>query len=180
MALKQSPSQTAGPYVHIGCVPSFAGLSGMYEGQDLGAHPMAGEGERVQVDCVLLDGAGTPVGDAMVEVWQPDADGRFDTGGAHGWTRLPADAETGAIHIDTICPGALPGQAPHLMLWIVARGINLGLHTRIYFGDLDNSKDTVLAAAGDRAHTMIAARDGARYAHTIRLQGENETVFLNV
>jgi len=198
--LKESASQTAGPYVHIGCVPSFAGLEGMFRGRDLGSVMITGAatGERVVITGRVLDGAGEPVTDALLEIWQADAQGLFngpsETHGVAdphftGWGRQPTDGETGQFRFETIRPGRVPWpdgrmQAPHISLWIVARGINLGLSTRVYFSDESaaNSEDPLLQEIGDpaRVATLIAARKADEYSFDICLQGDNETVFLDV
>ncbi|MEM8850777.1 MAG: protocatechuate 3,4-dioxygenase subunit alpha [Pseudomonadota bacterium] len=179
--MKETPSQTAGPYVHIGCVPSFAGLDGMYGGADLGARmgPLPGPG--IVFTGRVLDGDGAPLTDALVEIWQADAAGRYGPD-ARGWGRQPTDAETGQFRFETVKPGPAGGQAPHLLIWIVARGINLGLTTRAYFADEAdaNAADPVLIQAGDRAETMVAQAIQGGYHLDIHLQGEAETVFLDV
>ena len=196
---KESASQTAGPYVHIGCTPNFIGNSGVY-GEDLGARMVNDrtKGERITVTGRVMDGAGTPLRDALVEIWQADAQGLYNSpsemrGVADaqftGWGRQPADAETGAFSFDTVKPGRVPfvdgrPQAPHIGLWIVARGINLGLHTRMYFGDeaTANAEDPVLGRIEHkvRVPTLIAPRDGDTYRFDIHLQGERETVFFDI
>lgn len=197
--LKESPSQTAGPYVHIGLTPNFCGIEGVYK-SDLGETMLvaATKGERITLELRVLDGSGTPLRDALVEIWQADADGLYpgtnDPRGEAdpdfaGWGRSPADAETGVIRFETIKPGPVPFssdrlQAPHINLWIVARGINLGLNTRLYFDDEDaaNGDDPVLARIEhrDRIKTLIASRDGGIYRHDIHLQGPEETVFFDI
>ena len=196
---KESASQTAGPYVHIGCTPNFIDNSGVY-GEDLGARMVNDrtKGERITVTGRVMDGAGTPLRDALVEIWQADAQGLYNSpsemrGVADaqfaGWGRQPADAETGAFSFDTVKPGRVPfvdgrPQAPHIGLWIVARGINLGLHTRMYFGDeaAANAEDPVLGRIEHkvRVPTLIAPRDGDTYRFDIHLQGERETVFFDI
>jgi len=197
--LKETPSQTAGPYVHIGLTPNFAEIGGVYA-QDLGGTMLASDSPapRIVVGGRVLDGSGAPVTDAVIEIWQADADGKFpqrsDNPGAGftGWGRQPTDS-AGAFRFETIKPGAVAGpdgasQAPHISLWIVARGINLGLATRLYFADEAdaNASDHVLGKVLDprRRATLIANRsdvDGmANYQLDIRLQGENETVFFDI
>ncbi len=183
--LKESASQTAGPYVHIGCVPSFAGLGG----EDLGSEMLSGavEGERIDIEGHVFDGDGVALTDAMLEIWQADSVGGFDNPDFPGWGRQPTDGESGLFRFKTIRPGRLewPGgglQAPHIAFWIVARGINLGLHTRMYFGDEAgaNVEDPVLALVGTRRAGLVAPREGDAYRFDIHLQGENETVFFDV
>ncbi|MEQ8440491.1 MAG: protocatechuate 3,4-dioxygenase subunit alpha [Alphaproteobacteria bacterium] len=199
--LKETASQTAGPYVHIGLAPGAAGFD-IYEhelGWDI-AGPNA-KGERIRVEGVVIDGMGSPIKDVMLEVWQANADGHYahpEGGGPvedgfRGWGRVITDFETGEWGFDTVKPGAVPGrngtvQAPHLSLWIVSRGINIGLNTRMYFGDEAdaNAKDPVLNLIEweNRRATLVAARsdrDGTPvYRFDIRLQGAEETVFFDV
>jgi protocatechuate 3,4-dioxygenase alpha subunit len=201
--LKETPSQTAGPYVHIGTTPNFIGISGVYAA-DLGAAPLDPRvaGERVVVTGCVFDGTGAVVRDALIEVWQADAAGRYpgrgdDRGGADphfsGFFRVPVDGVTGEWRLETIKPGRTPHAdgrpaAPHLTLWIVARGIHIGLHTRLYFGDeaAANAEDPLLGRIEHRARvaTLIAARaagDGVpTYRFDIHLQGDRETVFLDI
>ncbi len=200
MALRETPSQTAGPYVHIGMVPSFAGLPGVYPG-DLGDGPLYGErakGERIVITGRIIDGAGEAIRDACVEIWQADAAGLYpspsETRGEadphfRGWGRAAVLGGEGLFTFSTIKPGRVPFgdgrlQAPHAALWIVARGINIGLHTRLYFADeaAANAEDPVLGRIEHpwRRETLIAKRNGDTYHLDIVLQGERETVFLDV
>ncbi len=205
--VKESPSQTAGPYVHIGLAPGAAGFEifAREPGQVI-AGPRT-KGERIRVEGRVLDGAGAPVTDVLIEVWQANGLGRYnhpeDTRELEvepdftGWGRVIPDFETGVFSFETVKPGPIPGpdghsQAPHLSLWLVARGINLGLSTRMYFGDEDeaNSADAVLGRidSAARRQTLIAERhqaDGEAggqpvYRFDIHLQGASETVFLDI
>lgn len=197
--LKESASQTAGPYVHIGLTPNFLGMDGVYP-EDLGLDMINGEtrGERVDIKVRIFDGTGTVLKDVLVEIWQADADGLYNSpkeprGQADpnftGWGRMASDMENGACVFKTIKPGRVPFndgrmQAPHISMWIAARGINLGLQTRMYFGDEDvaNSEDPVLSRLEhqNRIPTLIAPREGNTYKFDIHLQGENETVFFDI
>lgn len=179
MTLKESPSQTAGPYVHIGCVPTRAGL----DGPDPGAVMVTGDaaGRPIALTVALFDGEGARIEDAVVEIWQADGAGRHRAPGFAGWGR--AACVDGLHRFRTVKPGIVPEtrpQAPHVLVWIVARGINLALTTRLYFPDEDNAADPVLRAAGGRADTMVARATEDGYHLDIRLQGEGETVFLDV
>ena len=196
--LKETPSQTAGPYVHIGLAPGAAGFQ-IFE-QELGwdiAGPDA-PGERIRVEGVVLDGTGAPVKDVMLEVWQADAAGiyphpedpRVDqvAKGFRGWGRVITDFDTGLWGFDTIKPGPVMGRngrqmAPHINLWIVARGINVGLNTRMYFEDVDNTADPVmnLIEQAHRRETLLARKVApGHYRFDIRLQGDGETVFMDI
>ncbi len=187
--LTETPSQTAGPYVHIGCIPSFAGLANVYP-QDLGLSPIqdGAEGKKISIRGSIYDGTGACLRDAMLESWQADAAGLFaGQPGADpkvsGFCRFAADAGTGEFTLKTIKPGPVADQTPHIALWIVARGINTGLQTRIYFDDEDNRADPVLARIQPQARieALIAKKTGqGEYRFDIRLQGDAETVFLDI
>jgi protocatechuate 3,4-dioxygenase alpha subunit len=148
---------------------------------------MAGcRGERITLTGRITDGDGAVVPDAMVEIWQADAEGRYD-GPFHGFGRCATDAD-GAYRFVTVRPGAVPGpgnatQAPHIVLAIFARGLMAGVMTRAYFaGDALLDDDPVLALVpAARRGTMVAqAEGGGVWRLDIRLQGEGETVFLTV
>lgn len=189
--LNESPSQTAGPYVHIGCAPNFCGIK-MYD-NDLGSVMVtdATKGERITIRGTVFDGDGEIVKDAMLEIWQADGDGNHATAehpngvnGSHfsGFGRCPCNLDTGEYLFETIKPGATDNQAPHVTIWIVARGINVGLHTRMYFDDEQNGADPILQQIPEnRRATMLGQKtaDGT-YEFNVVLQGTDETVFLDI
>lgn len=198
--LHETASQTAGPYVHIGLAPGAAGFD-IYEtelGRDI-AGPHA-EGERIRVEGRVLDGTGNPVKDVLLEVWQANSAGQYahpEGGpveeGFRGWGRVITDFDSGEWGFDTIKPGPTAGrmgrrQAPHISLWLVARGLNIGLNTRMYFDDeaSANATDPVLALIEweNRRPTLIATRSlrGGLpvYRFDIVLQGPGETVFFDI
>jgi protocatechuate 3,4-dioxygenase, alpha subunit len=187
--LQETPSQTGGPYVHIGCIPTFAGLKDVYP-EDLGKSPVHSDakGQRITITGTIHDGTGWALRDAMFESWQADAAGKYPgmegaDPGVTGFCRFAADGESGEFNLRTIKPGAVGDQSPHIALWIVARGINTGLQTRIYFDDEDNSADPLLNAIEQtpRISTLLAKKTGeGAYRFDIRLQGEGETVFLDM
>jgi len=187
-----TPAQTIGPFFHY-ALPYDDGSVIAHEGVP---------GEHIVVEGRVLDGAGAPVPDALVEVWQANAAGRYDhpddargdialTNGFRGFGRVPTDKE-GRFRFQTIKPGPVPGpgntlQAPHLMVTIFARGLLNHVTTRIYFADDEhNDNDPILALIpeAERKATLIASRavDGPaiRYLRDIVLQGDNETVFFQV
>jgi protocatechuate 3,4-dioxygenase alpha subunit len=187
--LRCAPSQTIGPFFHFALTQDVA-LGCM-------ARPGA-RGERIRVRFRLLDGDGNPVTDAMFELWQADASGRYhhpaDGEGTDpdpafcGFGRLPTD-EDGVCVFETIRPGrvadATGRQASHINVSIFTRGLLDRLCTRLYFaGDPTLAEDPVLALVPEgRRHTLIAQRDAkdqGRWNLDIRLQGEEETVFFDI
>ncbi|WP_421925932.1 protocatechuate 3,4-dioxygenase subunit alpha [Neoaquamicrobium sediminum] len=196
---KESASQTAGPYVHIGLTPNFSEISGVYP-HDLGSSMVNDKtrGKRIAITGRVLDGTGTPLRDALVEIWQADAEGLHNSpsemrGTADpnftGWGRCATDMVSGEFRFETVKPGRVPFtdgrlMAPHVTFWIVARGINIGLHTRMYFGDEEaaNAEDPVLARIEHRVRvpTLVAEPVEGGYRFDIHLQGEKETVFFDI
>jgi protocatechuate 3,4-dioxygenase alpha subunit len=202
--LRETASQTAGPYVHIGLAPHAAGFE-IFENNfgPVLVTPQT-QGERIRIEGTVFDGSGTPLRDVLLEIWQANAQGKYNHPGDRqagkavdpsfrGWGRACSDFETGLYSFETIKPGPVTGRdgrlmAPHINVWIVARGINIGLNTRLYFSDeaAANAKDPVinLIEWEVRRKTLIAQReeraDGTVYRFDIRLQGENETVFFDI
>jgi protocatechuate 3,4-dioxygenase alpha subunit len=202
--LAETASQTAGPYVHIGLAPQAAGFN-IFEKNF--SHVLTNshtQGERIIVEGRVFDGSGTTVRDVLLEVWQANAAGRYNHPADQqtnkdldedfrGWGRTCSDFDSGVWRFDTIKPGAVIGRdgrmmAPHLNLWIVARGINIGLNTRMYFSDEQaaNESDPVLNLIEweVRRNTLIGHRErrGGEVVYTfdVFLQGEKETVFFDV
>lgn len=202
--LEEGASRTAGPYLHIGLAPSRAGFD-IYA-QDLRLDIAGSEtlGKRIRVEGTVFDGDGSPCRDVLIETWQADAAGIHPNPedpratkvapGFRGRGRAVPDFASGLWSFDTIKPGAVPGragrpQAPHISLGVVARGINIGLQTRLYFSDEAEGANAVDPLLGpiEQAHrrqTPIAQRDErddqAVYRFDVRLQGEGETVFLDI
>jgi protocatechuate 3,4-dioxygenase alpha subunit len=186
VSLPETPSQTIGPFFAVG-LP-------WPDGPDVVADGTPG---AVRIGGRVLDGAGDPVPDALVETWQADPDGRFahpdDPRGPpgsrfRGFGRCPTDAE-GRWAIRTVKPGRLPGpddllEAPHLNVSVFARGLLDRLVTRIYFPDEAdaNAADPLLSAIGDPQgrERLVAAADGDGLRFDIHLQGELETPFLAI
>ncbi len=201
--LQETASQTAGPYVHIGLAPKQAGFDIFEKNFD---NVLAGpntSGERIRIEGRVFDGSGTPVRDVLIEIWQANAAGRYHHPADRqnkpldedfrGWGRGCSDFESGMYSFDTVKPGSVEGRngrpmAPHINFWVVARGINVGLNTRMYFSDEAeaNAKDPVLNLVEweVRRKTLIAQRsekDGqVVYRFDIQLQGPDETVFFDI
>ncbi|HEV7898564.1 MAG TPA: protocatechuate 3,4-dioxygenase subunit alpha [Planosporangium sp.] len=184
-----TPSQTVGPFLHL-ALPWPDGPNVVPEGTP-GSIVITGR---------VLDGAGQPVTDGLVETWQADPAGRFahadDPRGApassvpgfRGFGRCPTDAE-GHFHILTVKPGPLPTpdgdtEAPHLNVSVFGRGLLDRVVTRLYFPDeaQANAADPVLSAIAEpaRRFTLVATPTDDGYHLEIRLQGEHETVFFDV
>ncbi len=182
-----TPSQTVGPYLAIG-LPWDDGPDVVAEGTP-GAVVITGR---------LLDGAGEPVPDGMVETWQADPAGRFDhpddprgalgSAGFRGFGRTATDAE-GRFWVRTVKPGALPSddeatEAPHLDVSVFARGLLDRVITRIYFPDeaAANARDPLLCSLDPAdAAQLIAVLDEHGALHfDIRLQGADETPFFRI
>jgi len=182
-----TPSQTVGPYFGI-MVRRRA------ESRQVGD---ATAGTRILVEGQVLDGAGEPIPDALVETWQADANGRYRHAedrraqppdpafNGYGWAHTRADGRFG---FETIKPGRVPGpdgrdQAPHIAVSVMARGILTRFITRIYFeGEAANAEDAILALVPeDRRPTLIARSAGdGRYRFVLVMQGPGETVFFDV
>jgi protocatechuate 3,4-dioxygenase, alpha subunit len=189
-----TPSQTVGPYFHFGLTPHAYPFRQTFDGG------MAGPGvagERITIIGRVFDGGGDVVKDVMIELWQADANGRFDHAkgqgnvGFTGFGRSDCD-ESGQFQFSTVKPGAVsaPGggfQAPHIMVNVFGRGMPRQLVTRMYFSEDDalHSRDFVLNLVPvTRRATLIARRQSAApeatYQFDIHLQGALETVFFDV
>ncbi len=194
----QSPSQTIGPYFAYGLVPEAYGREGIAGSRLVAADT---QGQHITIEGRVRDGEGAPVDDALVEIWQANAQGRYrhaadkrggipldDSFSGFGHTGTGKD---GAFRFETIKPGRVPGQgnalqAPHIGIIIFARGMLVHAYSRLYFSDEAgaNAEDPVLCTLdGARRATLIAKRQetpsGPLYRFDIRLQGENETVFFD-
>jgi protocatechuate 3,4-dioxygenase, alpha subunit len=190
MDLIPTPSQTVGPFFQLcltaerGCIKRIAG-------------PQT-RGERIWLRVRVLDGDGTPLNDAMIEIWQANAEGKYNHPDDKqqksidseflGFGRL-GTAEDGSCEFESIRPGRVPGpgdvlQAPHLNVAVFARGMLKQLYTRVYFaGDSANSDDPILALVPPSRRETLLARPDAPAGHwhfDIHLQGAQETVFFDV
>ena len=188
MRLTPTPSQTVGPFFH------FSLTSAKHSVQRIAGPGV--KGERMFLSCRMFDGEGQPVNDAMIEIWQADADGQYLAADEsehqphfRGFGRM-STGEDGSCEFETIKPGRVPGpgdtlQAPHLEVAVFGRGLLKQLFTRIYFaGDSANQADPVLLLVPEeRRDTLMAHRDPARsgrWLFDIHLQGERETAFFDV
>lgn len=172
----KTPSQTAGPFFHLGISPAENVVDPATPG-------------AVRIEGRVLDGAGDPVPDALIETWQADPEGLFPPQARPGWGGFGRSStdEEGTFHVVTLKPGPTISadgttQAPHIEVQVFARGLLRQLRTRIYFPDEEaaNSTDPVLSAIEDPAAraTLVARRVGGGLAFDLVLQGDQETVFL--
>ena len=193
--LGQTPSQTVGPYFAYGLTPQQYG----YPLKEIASGRLADrgvEGERIRIEGRVFDGKGAPIPDAMIEIWQADARGRYahpaDPRGSNADFRGFGRFATGTdpefrFAFETVKPGATgDGQAPHVNVVVFMRGLLVHAFTRLYFSDeaVANASDPVLATVPeDRRRTLIAARHdgstGVVYRFDIHMQGDDETVFFD-
>ena len=185
-----TPSQTVGPFFAYVLTPHDYATRPIFS-NDLATADAVGE--RIRIEGYVLDSDGEPIVDAMIELWQPDGDGRFVTGepqrneGFTGFGRTSVDSN-GFYGFRTVKPGQVLGpggglQAPHVNVGVFARGVLRRIFTRLYFADEPaNEADPILALVPPtRRPTLLATpragTEGTTYTFNIRLQGEGETVF---
>lgn len=186
MKLVLTGGQTVGPYFHVGLDRMIV--------NDLAS---GASGAAIDIAGTLVDGDGAPIPDALLEIWQANAQGRYAhpedlqnkplDPGFRGFGRVPTDPQ-GRFAFRTVKPGAVPGldaakQAPHINVSLFMRGQLMHLRTRIYFADEPaNAGDPVLALVDPaRRQTLLAQPDGAAaYRWDIFMQGARETVFFDV
>ncbi len=179
MAAPLTPSQTVGPFFGVG-LP-------FERGREIAPPSAPG---MLRLEGQVFDGNGDPVPDALLEIWQPDDQGRYrlaPDGPATGFGRCRTDAE-GAFSFLTVKPGRTPApdgrlQAPHLNVTVFARGLLRHLVSRMYFPDeaAANADDPVLSLVEPgRRPTLIAQNDGGVLRFDVRLRGDRETVFFAI
>ena len=183
--MKQSASQTVGPFFRIGLNYSQTQSNLVNEKTS---------GEQITLTGIVLDGDGQPVLDAMLEIWQPDARGIFnhpldplhEQADPHfrGFGRVETHT-AGRYEFKTIKPGGRDGMPPFINVHVFARGMLVHALTRMYFSDeTNNDRDPVLnSVESERRHTLIATRQESDsrpvYRFDIHMQGQDETVFFN-
>jgi protocatechuate 3,4-dioxygenase alpha subunit len=200
-----TPSQTVGPFFAYGLTPEGRcdwKPNDIYTWKNTAESNIVTpevSGEHIRIEGQVLDGDGAPINDAMIEIWQADAQGRY----AHprdnralpnatfkGFGRSATDKQ-GVYAFETVKPGPVPGpngkqQAPHIVVCIFSRGMLRQIYTRLYFSDEKaNDSDPILSIVpAERRGTLIAAREGngnpPLYRFNIRVQGDNETVFFDI
>ncbi len=200
-----TPSQTVGPFFAYGLTPDGRANwdpNGSYSWKETVSDNLITpdvSGDRIRIEGTIFDGDGVPVTDAMIEIWQADAQGRYanprdnralPNAKFKGFGRSATD-KAGVFSFDTIKPGPVPGpdgkmQAPHIVFCIYSRGMLRQVYTRMYFPDeAANGSDAILnLVPTDRRRTLIAAKGtgqaGTVYRFDIRVQGDDETVFFDI
>jgi len=201
-----TPSQTVGPYFAYGLAPhsrcQWSPDQTAYDWKEtVGANLITPDatGEKIRIEGRVTDGDRLPINDAMIEIWQADAQGRYASPTDKrartnalfkGFGRSATGAD-GAYSFDTIKPGSVPGpngkqQAPHIVVCIYSRGLLRQVYTRLYFSDeAANAGDAILALVPeDRRGTLIAHKESSEgrtvYRFDIRMQGTDETVFFDI
>jgi len=200
-----TPSQTGGPFFAYGLAPNGRcqwDPNGSYSWKEtIGDNLITPDtsGQKIRIEGRITDGDGAPINDAMLEIWQADAQGRY----AHprddrarpnakfkGFGRSATDKD-GNYSFDTVKPGAVAGpggqpQAQHIVFCIFSRGMLRQIYTRLYFSDEEaNAGDPILTLVpADRRGTLVAHKSMRGelpiYRFDIRVQGENETVFFDI
>jgi protocatechuate 3,4-dioxygenase alpha subunit len=179
--LEPTPSQTVGPFFSIG-------LS-----RDASSRHLVEPGTpgSIRIHGRVLDGAGNPVNDSVLEIWQPDPEGLYRTPASDGFTSFGrcGTNDAGEFEFVTLKPGVPSSadgrsQAPHVDVQVFSRGLLKQLRTRIYFPDEveANAADPLLAAISDPEEraTLIARSEGDSLRWDVQLQGEGQTVFLAI
>lgn len=184
--LRETASQTAGPYVHIGCLPNMVGIDGIYP-QDMTTNASAEKGNKITISGQIFEGGDIVCKDVLLEFWQANADGDYANG---LWHRVGTNLETGVFTINTIMPGTtldFDGNKliPFISIWVAARGVNIALLTRVYFPDheADHASDPQLALVKENRRKTLIARStntASEYHFDIHLQGDKETVFFDI
>ncbi|MGH6790674.1 MAG: protocatechuate 3,4-dioxygenase subunit alpha [Pseudolabrys sp.] len=200
-----TPSQTVGPFFAYGLTPDGRcewDPNGQYSWKETVGDNLVtpdATGERIRITGRVTDGDGQPINDALIEIWQADAQGRYThprdnralpNAAFKGFGRSATD-KNGEYGFETVKPGPVPGpngkpQAPHIVFCIFSRGMLRQIYTRLYFADeAGNASDPILAMVpADRRGTLIAGKEtkgGAPlYRFDIRVQGDKETVFFDI
>ena len=186
--LDETPFQTAGPFLHIGCMPNKIKINNLYE-SDLGEIPFKNknETEMITVEGSVFDGNGIALDDVMLETWQCDENGQFLED--NGFARFIPDKLTKQFKLITVKPGQVENldgkkQSPHICLSISSRGLNMTLNTRIYFEGDDLINDPILSIIKNNngnIDSLVAKKIKKNvYVFDVFLQGDKETVFFDI
>ena len=186
--LDETPFQTAGPFLHIGCMPNKIKINNLYK-NDLGEVPFKNKNEieMITVEGSVFDGNGIALDDVMLETWQCDENGQFFED--NGFARFIPDKLTKKFKLFTVKPGQVENldkknQSPHICLSISSRGLNMTLNTRIYFEGDDLINDPILSMIKNskgNIDSLVAKKIKKNiYIFNVFLQGNKETVFFDI
>ena len=186
--LDETPFQTAGPFLHIGCMPNKIKINNLYK-NDLGEVPFKNKNEieMITIEGSVFDGNGIALDDVMLETWQCDENGQFFED--NGFARFIPDKLTKQFKLFTVKPGQVQNldgkkQRPHICLSISSRGLNMTLNTRIYFEGDDLINDPILSMIKNNKgniDSLVAKKIKKNvYVFDVFLQGDKETVFFDI
>ncbi len=186
--LDETPFQTAGPFLHIGCMPNKIKINNIYK-NDLGEVPFKNKNEieMITVEGSVFDGNGIALDDVMLETWQCDENGQFFED--NGFARFIPDKLTKKFKLFTVKPGQVENldrknQSPHICLSISSRGLNMNLNTRIYFEGDDLINDPILSMIKNskgNIDSLVAKKIKKNvYVFNVFLQGNKETIFFDI
>ena len=184
--LDETPFQTAGPFLHIGCMPNAIKIKKVYQ-NDLGDIPFRNkkDADLITIEGSVFDGNGVALDDVMIETWQCDEKGQFTE--ENGFARLMPNQLTKKFTLKTVKPGFYKGfdgktHSPYVSLSISSRGLNMTLNTRVYFEDDELKNDPLLSIIdGVNVKSLIAKKIKKNsYLFDIFLQGDKETIFLDI
>ena len=186
--LDETPFQTAGPFLHIGCMPNKIKINNLYK-NDLGEVPFKNKNEieMITIEGSVFDGNGIALDDVMLETWQCDENGQFFED--NGFARFIPDKLTKQFKLFTVKPGQVENldrknQSPHICLSISSRGLNMNLNTRIYFEGDDLINDPILSMIKNskgNIDSLVAKKIKKNiYVFNVFLQGNKETVFFDI
>jgi len=186
--LDETPFQTAGPFLHIGCLPNAINIEGVFD-NDLGLKPFANKhnDKFIIITGSVFDGDGKALDDIMLETWQSDENGVYSP--ESGFARFVPNRLTKKFNLYTVKPGFInnidgKAQSPHILLSISSRGLNMTLNTRIYFEGDDLNHDPLLSIVRNSRNdvsSLVAKKiDEDIFLFDIFLQGDKETIFLDI
>ena len=186
--LDETPFQTAGPFLHIGCMPNKIKINSLYE-NDLGDIPFKNKNvaKMITIEGSVFDGNGIALDDVMLETWQCDENSQFL--GDNGFARFIPDIQTKKFKLFTVKPGQVQNldgknHSPHICLSISSKGLNMTLNTRIYFEGDDLINDPILSMIKNNKgniDSLIAKKIQKNvYIFNVFLQGDKETVFFDI
>jgi protocatechuate 3,4-dioxygenase, alpha subunit len=142
----------------------------------LGAHELFSGSNSIEIIGRVTQADGKPLDNLVVEIWQPDAEGRYDNPEFFGWGRAATDAD-GVYRFRTLKPGAPAGRIPHINFCLLYSGLMRQLQTTMFF---ELAPDAVLDAVPPARRKLLVARgEGTTYRFDIRLRGDAETPFFD-